>query len=335
MEEERYLDLMAKYLSGNLSDAERATLLAWVESDEANKKFFDEMIELWSVSASYDNSAFSADVEKAWNRLERRLDEQPGSSTVLSLRTKRLRWLRYAAVFLLAVAASIWLFRNVLIDPLLTIQSGQQEQIALLLPDSSKVWLNQNSTLRYPRRFQERKVWLDGEALFEVEHDADRPFQVLSGASKTTVLGTIFNVRGYAGENRVEVTVLSGRVRLEQPRRVEAPLILEQNQSGVADESEGLILAEKEISNATSWHTGMLSFDSTRLAEALPALERHFGIRLETDNPAILRCTWTLTKPLRNPSLEAILMTLEFMFPGIEIEEKDENWFLVSGKGCD
>ena len=75
MEDAKYLDLIAKYLSGNITVPERQMLFAWLESDEANEKFFDQMIQLWSISAEYDDEPFEADVEQAWGRMEGRLSD--------------------------------------------------------------------------------------------------------------------------------------------------------------------------------------------------------------------------------------------------------------------
>lgn len=86
----------------------------------------------------------------------------------------------------------------------------------LSLPDGTRVWLNENSEIEYPSKFSGkcRNVTLTGEAFFEVKRDVDHPFIISSGAIKTTVLGTSFNIRAY-NNTQPEVNVRTGKVKVE------------------------------------------------------------------------------------------------------------------------
>ena len=86
------------------------------------------------------------------------------------------------------------------------------------LPDGSTVYLNKDSKLTYPNKFEgdERVVILEGECFFDVKKNPDKPFIIFSGNTKTEVLGTTFNLRAYPEQENVEVMVLTGRVKFSR-----------------------------------------------------------------------------------------------------------------------
>ena len=85
------------------------------------------------------------------------------------------------------------------------------------MQDGTSVWLNAGTTLRYPALFtgRERRVEIEGEARFEVVHDAKHPFIVRTYACDVEVLGTKFNLKSYAEDSEVEVTLVEGSVEME------------------------------------------------------------------------------------------------------------------------
>lgn len=76
------------------------------------------------------------------------------------------------------------------------------------------MWLNSQSELRFPTRFngEKREVYMEGEVYLEVKRDEERPFIVYAGETEIRVLGTSFNVKAYAEEGEVVTTLLSGKV---------------------------------------------------------------------------------------------------------------------------
>jgi ferric-dicitrate binding protein FerR (iron transport regulator) len=131
-----------------------------------------------------------------------------------------LLWRQIAAVaaILLLIASATFYKNNILnvIEPVRQIElssnSGRHRQVKL--PDGTQVWLSPFSRISYPDQFRtaQRIVKLEGEAFFEVVHDARHPFIIQSGEIKTTVLGTSFNVQAYPNATHFEVTVVSGKV---------------------------------------------------------------------------------------------------------------------------
>ena len=110
MADSKYIDLIAKYLSGNISTPEQTELLQWAESSQDNQKFFEEMVQLWSIAGAYEDDAFEADTSAAWNQLDKRIDDgtrpaaSGGSARIIPLSMRSI--LRVAAATLLLIAAS-------------------------------------------------------------------------------------------------------------------------------------------------------------------------------------------------------------------------------------
>ena len=144
------------------------------------------------------------------------------------------------------------------------------------LQDGSKLTLNTATLVRARVSHGARTVWLDqGEAYFDIAHDAAHPFVVMSGANKVTVLGTRFTVRRDAVGT--EVVVVDGRVQVENERMPGTPVILAKHQKVVAtpetmrrsDESDAAI--DRQL----SWREGKLVFDQVTLAVAAGEFNRY------------------------------------------------------------
>ncbi len=91
---------------------------------------------------------------------------------------------------------------------------GQKSQI--VLADGTKVWLNSDTKIKYPGNFSknQRDVYLDGEAFFEVSKNAHQPFVVHTSGIDVKVLGTKFNIKAYSDENQIETSLFEGKVNL-------------------------------------------------------------------------------------------------------------------------
>ncbi|KIO76644.1 hypothetical protein TH53_13960 [Pedobacter lusitanus] len=143
-----------------------------------------------------------------------------------------------AAAAILLVLGGTYLYRNRIsqvFNPVhqTEVFSKTAERKQLLLADGTKVWLSPESKLSYPDRFNgsKRIVSLDGEAFFEVTHDADHPFIIQSGLVNTTVLGTSFNVSAYKNQPDINVTLVTGKVAVTlKNTNHEQPVMITANQ---------------------------------------------------------------------------------------------------------
>lgn len=165
---------------------------------------------------------------------------------------------------------------------------GARESVALA--DGSHLLLNTDTRLRTAVGETERTVWLErGEAFFEVAHDSSRPFVVLAGDRRITVLGTRFSVRRRG--NEVDVVVEEGRVQVA-PKLAQAkvtPTVVTRNQKIVSEGGNVLVVskAAAQIDNELSWRQGKLVFDQMTLAEAAAEFNRYNVKKVVIADPSV------------------------------------------------
>ena len=238
----------ARLACGRLTEADRATLDAWLEADPEHR---------WVLGR--------------YREIEARLDVQAeiaSESLALAARVRQRRWRRAAAVGL-AMAAAVAVMFTVLRRPG-DFETRTAERHVAALPDGSRVELNAQSALAVEFRRDERHVrLLRGEAWFQVTKDAARPFVVETAAGSVWVTGTVFNVRA-AQPGRAEVTVLEGTVRVRAPgSAAEEPVVMGRQ----AVLTNGIVavrsLPEGAAADAAAWRQGHAVFEETSLREAL------------------------------------------------------------------
>ena len=161
---------------------------------------------------------------------------------------------------------------------LLTTPIGKD--FSVTLSDGTKVYLNADSRLEYPSKFEggTRTVKLDGEAFFEVAKDKTRPFIVQTDQLQTRVLGTKFNVSGFANRPP-HVTLIEGRV--EVSGRKSGQHILMQPGDDVTTDAEGkLCKKEVDIESYVSWQEGYFYFDNLPLVDIMQSLARWYNVNV-------------------------------------------------------
>jgi transmembrane sensor len=342
MNDAHYTTLIGKYLSGNISPEERHLLLHWIETDANNRAFFEEMLQVWSLSDDYPTTLPTTDTPQAWLQLEQRLF---GGGTALmnppadksSTKIRRLSInkviLLAAAIILAVVTIGIWQLVGFSDAATQIYQTAVHEKREVQLPDGSTVWLNENTRLTFSKRFVSRTVTLEGEAFFDVQRMEARPFTIQSGKTITVVLGTSFNVRAYPQEARVEVAVVSGKVELRHADKIQEKILLEAGKTGVFDQQQQAFLTTATVPavNASAWKNKRLRFQDTPMREVVHILERYFNQKIQVDNPAILDCPLNGDYP--QPKLEEMLRIIEFAMP-VQITVQSDSLLVITGKGC-
>lgn len=213
-------------------------------------------------------------------------------------RKPRQYWLYRVAASLLVLLMVGWVFwyvanPNPLSEPepvsLMIKRTNKGEKRTVRLPDGTQVKLNSNSVLAYPDVFDPhvRSVRLEGEALFEVTKDADRPFIILSGDVKTQVLGTSFNVRAYDDEPGVTVAVVSGKVKVRGKRSSEI-FLLPDNVSYYHRSDSSLSTTSQDVNNLIAWSNNILLFHEDPAEEVWKKLENWYGVNILLPDQAVI-----------------------------------------------
>ncbi len=293
--------------------------LASVLSDEKNdesglKSRFEadgnhDTAKQWKEIGMMSNSK-EIDVDRAWEKLNARIRE---NSVVETAPVRRMPMpallLRVAAVFILMLTAgsfAYYLANGGSLKRPVTVASGaEQKNILVSLPDGSTVYLNRDSRLTYNVNYgkEERIVRLTGEAFFDINHDASRPFVVKAGKARVRVLGTSFNVISDNSDSSVEVYVKSGRVLLSDDTG-EKSIVLDPGFIGKLN-SESPEKMLNDDPNYMAWNTGELVYDGQTLDVVFRDLKRVYNMEIVADDPAILGNPWT--SPINNQPQETII----------------------------
>lgn len=167
-----------------------------------------------------------------------------------------------------------------------TIETPKGGQYKIVLPDSSRVWLNAASVLKYPTNFdnKNRTVELKGEAYFEISPDKQRPFLVKSDRQLTQVLGTQFNISAYPEEETVKTTLVEGAVSVvpsssKENKAGNLATILKPGEQSTVLNGE-MSIAKVDLTPYISWKKGVFYFDETRLVDAMRQLSRWYDVEV-------------------------------------------------------
>ncbi|MEQ9221655.1 MAG: FecR domain-containing protein [Cyclobacteriaceae bacterium] len=198
-----------------------------------------------------------------------------------------------------------------------------QKQI-IRLPDGSTVHLNAGSKLTYSNPFndQERVVSLIGEAFFEVARDEQKPFIIRAGALSTKVLGTSFNVRAYPDEQRILVSVESGKVGVNLNEGVENIIVNPQEQVTYLDTDKTLRVSSFDRQEVLGWIDGIIQFNDLPLSKVIAKLERVYGVEFYINNPN-LKLEEKYSGVYKNAPLDRILQGISFAV-GFDYELNDK-----------
>jgi transmembrane sensor len=169
------------------------------------------------------------------------------------------------------------------------------------LPDGSNVWLNHNSSLKYPSLFQgnSRITELKGEGYFEVAHDERIPFIVKAGDIQIKATGTTFNIMAYPDEARVETSLIDGKVELElidRSGKLTALMSMKPYDLAIFNKNEYGITTRTIIDDRYfSWKEGKLVFNEEPMGEVARKLGRWFNVDIQIEDPELLDLTYTAT----------------------------------------
>jgi transmembrane sensor len=153
--------------------------------------------------------------------------------------------------------------------------------ISLTLSDGSQIWLNAESSIRYPTAFagNERKVEITGEAYFEVAHDEAMPFIVRKGEMETKVLGTHFNVNAYDNEPAIKVTLLEGSVKVSKAG--EAVQLVPGQQAQINTNGKILLNKTVEIDEVVAWKNGQFELNGNTIEPIMRQVARWYDLDIE------------------------------------------------------
>lgn len=201
-------------------------------------------------------------------------------------------------------------------NSLITPRGGQ---FMIILPDGSKVWLNAATSLRYPTAFtgNTREVQLTGEAYFEIAANAKMPFIVKVNNMEVKVLGTHFNVMGYADENSIQTTLLEGAVQVQHNT---AAVRLNPGQQAYLQGANMTVRKDIDVEEIVAWKNGYFHFNHESLPGVMRQLSRWYDVEVIYEGAIPDREFGG--KIERNNSLNDVLKILELSNVHYKIKER-------------
>lgn len=188
---------------------------------------------------------------------------------------------------------------------------------SIVLSDGTKVWLNSGSKLIYPASFngKNREVYLKGEGIFEVSHDAQHPFRVLSGDQTVEVLGTVFNISNYTDENSIRTVLKNGSVEISHKshsffRSQESKKIVPGTMAVYNRDNKSLETKKVNVENYFSWREGVLIFKNNNLKYIMKKLDRYYNVTIKFQELEMEEETFSGYLDLKD-SIEGVLKTLQ------------------------
>ena len=295
-------DLVQKISDGTATDEEKALFGKWMPNLDLSPVEMQEM-STEDIRAAMLNEILSGPAVSEEELSHRQEEIFPHQEVVIPWRREeifpRRRWyhipsVRYAssAAAVLLTVGGLWLWQRMRQSrpdsgPLTVISNAGRQARHIHLPDSTEVWLNSGSAISFSEQdytSRERRVTLQGEGYFRVVKDP-KPFVVSAGGIDTRVLATAFNIESYTNESEVRVTLLQGKVRVEDERRPDRKIVLAPDEvMHYSRRKADWTVEHTEAIQVIQWINGHLVFHELPLEEALGRMEKRYGIEFNYDS---------------------------------------------------
>lgn len=274
--------LIPRYIDGLLTPDEAQRVEAWIDQSEENRRIVQQVNAL-TLAVDATRIRSKLDVEKALNKVKK----QRSAVSVWCITFRRLE--RVAALLFIPLLVGVLCWSLLPTDStqvcrMMEVKTNPGMTTSLVLPDSTVVYLNSESSLLYPSAFTQgaRNVTLKGEAYFKVTPDVNRKFIVHTlHRTSIEVHGTSFNVEAYENESEVSTTLVEGAVSFRYAGAGSAwkRVAMRPGQKVVYDsQTQQTALYQTSCLSEVSWKDGQIVFANTGFKEALRILEKRFNV---------------------------------------------------------
>ncbi len=310
---------IVRTLDGVADSEEIAELNAWIGKSPVNRQYFEQLRNIWDATDGKIDLE-KIDVSLAFDKVLTKVPQ-------LSIKkTFWFYWQKAAAVivFPLLLSGLIWMYLQkggsldasdgTVYNEVFTAIGTRS---SLILADSSRVWLNSGSSIRYPMKFtgKDRTVYLKGEAYFEVKSDVSRPFTVRTTSLEVLATGTKFSVTEYDSNPGTEVTLISGKLQVngsdDNPELAET---LSPDEHFVFNrETKMKVSSFGDTYKYISWKDGVLMFRDEPFDSVLQKISQFFNVDIELRSDELRSYRYYAT--FKEESLEEILKLLKISAP--------------------
>ncbi|MCF2548782.1 FecR family protein [Bacteroides xylanisolvens] len=306
--------LLNKYIVGDALPEEKKEVIRWMKESEENR---EQLMQLHRV---YNATIWNGNLQA-----EKTENKKP---------VMRYLWASIKIAAVVAMVAFIihkeyqeYRIEHSAEMQIMTVPAGQRA--SLVLADGTIVWLNSNSTLKYPAtgfHSKERKVILEGEGYFEVAHNEKHPFIVETEKYDIRVLGTTFNVSAYPNSGLFETSLIEGKVTVYQPDTQHEMTLKPHEKVEVKD---GKLYKETFSSdNDFLWRMGIYSFKDEPLETVFRKLEQYYEVKIINKNEEIASrpCTG---KFRQKEGIEHVMKVLQKYVKFNYIQDDEKNQIII------
>jgi ferric-dicitrate binding protein FerR (iron transport regulator) len=283
------------FFEGRLTEPEAKELLEWLHSAEGEEFLSTEIDQIWAEKIR-DREYKELDTEELWQKIKVNSSTYPKPVLMKSIDKSKKPipiWLKVACSLIL-LGVSVWVVLHSYPQP--EVSPGPSEEAVEMvskynppgqktkihLQDGSIVFLNSDSKITHPADFlSNRQIVLEGEAYFTVSKDTLHPFRVKARGITTTALGTAFNVSTFNKDEKVKITLVSGKVKLNKEGNGNHLILAPGEESIVSETEQEFHKNQVDVTKRIVWIDGILTFESTPFNEVIDLLERWYGVKIE------------------------------------------------------
>lgn len=311
-------DIVSDFANNDMPAEVQEQFRCWLDEHAGDGVAEERLLEEWNSAKL--GPVNGAAYEQSFEWLMRSM---PEVSPVPAPKTGRLArlaasWRRMAAVAAVCCAALGFgaLGARMLLKPEngVFVVTGEDSKGRFVLPDGTQVWLNYDSRLYYPESFDGdlRGVRLEGEALFNVVHDASKPFRVRTSLMEVEVLGTVFDLKCYEHLDYAEVVLVSGSVKATCAGQLPVTLCPDERLVAYRN-SKKIDYQTVDADNYNKWMFETQKLDEMRLDDIFVNLEHRYNVEFDIADDVGLGARLTLS--LRSEPIEEILDAIALVVP--------------------
>jgi transmembrane sensor len=324
MKKDKFLFLLSKKLSNDISAEENELLTIAINSSDEYKQLADKLTKYFNQRKAKNSKTDK--LRAAWVMIAKAEEENfEGTFDYATPKSKfnTFSFLKIAAVLILALASTLVVY---------TLQKRNQQEIQSfstgtsksfkLLADGTKIWLNKNSVLSYNSSFgkEKREISLKGEAYFDVVKNSAIPLFIHVGNITIEVKGTAFNVNAYSDKPYIQVALIRGLIQVSHTADPKNSVLLKPNQkltipnavvNGTASKFTIEPINPLALLNETKWTSDTLIFRKEKLKDLAIQLEKKYELKIEIQSAQLKerRFSGTFTTETIKQALDALKLS--------------------------
>ncbi|MCG6187599.1 FecR family protein [Maribellus maritimus] len=284
MESQKFSNIelvIQRFVQGQASVEDEKLLYSWIKEDPGNRKRLFQEKDIWESAKLGTKQMNDLELDQWLSLQERTISRKLRFSGIAD-------FLKVAAIIVISLGLG-WFGRYLYAQQSLiyktvemkTVEATKGQLKEVFLADGTHVWINSDSELSFPSRFDasNRRVELTGEAYFEVKANEEKPFYVKTKSHTVKVVGTRFNVCEYPESHIIETTLEEGKVKIITGNIVHD--LLPGEQSSFNTETSKVRIGEADLEIFTTWKEGRYEFRNEPLSKIFQIVERWWDVRID------------------------------------------------------